>query len=132
MAFPDDCGSFFDCSAGKDLSLEQVLKMMIKADANGCPTLTINGSVDTSGAPVIVNRTPNLIEDSASVGAQPLPITTVSYSILFDGTGGKLNGISVPDKYQVNFGNGFDIITGPLTYEKPTSVGGRVLISTLT
>jgi hypothetical protein len=128
--FPNDCGSFFDCSAGKDLSLEQVLKMMIKADANGCPTLTINGSVDTSGAPVIVNRTPNFIEDAASIVPQALPITAVSYSILFDGAGGKLNGVTVPDKYQVNFGNGFDVITGALSYERPPA--GRVLISTLT
>jgi len=128
--FPNNCGNFFDCSPLKDLSLEQVLKMLIKADANGCPTLTINGSVDTSGAPVVVVRTPNLIADALSAGVQALPITAVSYSILFDGVGGEVNGISVPDKYQLNFGNGFDTITGALSYKRPPL--GRVLISTLT
>lgn len=86
--------------------------------------------IGTIGIRFVVNRTTDLIEDAASAGAQPLPITAVSYSILFVGIGGTLNGISVPDKYQVNYGNGFDIITGPLSYTRPPL--GRVLISTLT
>jgi len=128
--FPNDCGNFFDCTDLKHLTFEQAMKMLFKIDTNGCPSLNITGAVDISGTPAMVVRTPSLIEDAISVGAQALPITTVSYSILFDGAGGKLNGITVPDKYQVNYGNGFDVITGALSYERPAA--GRVLISTLT
>lgn len=130
MAFPDDCGNFFDCSDLKNLTLEQALKFLFKTDTGGCPALNITGAVDISGTPALVVRTPNLIEDAVSAGVQALPITAVSYSVLFDGAGGKLNGITVPDKYQVNYGNGFDVITGALSYERPAA--GRVLISTLT
>jgi hypothetical protein len=129
--FPNDCGNFFDCSAGKDLSLEQVLKMLIKADANGCPVLTIGGVVDTTGATELIADTPNLIQDAVSVIPQNTPINVVSFSIIFDGTGGTLNGIPVPDKYQVNYGNGFNLITNVIPYTRPTSLSGRVLISTL-
>jgi hypothetical protein len=128
--YPEDCGNFFDCTDLKNLTIEQAFKMLFKPDANGCPALNILGTVDTGGVPVVVTRTPNLIEDAISVGVQALPITTVSYSVLFDGAGGKLNGITVPDKYQVNYGNGFDVITGALSYNRPPV--GRVLISTLT
>ena len=133
MAYPDDCGNFFDCSDLKHLTFEQAMKMLFKIDANGCPSLNITGNVDISGTPAMVVRTPNVFQDAVSVIAQNTPINVVSFSILFLGTGGLLNGVPVPNNYQVNFGNGFDEITTPMTYLRPTAgTGQRVIISTLT
>jgi hypothetical protein len=128
--YPNDCGNFFDCSPLKDLSFEQAMKMLFKVDANGCPSLNITGNVDISGTPAVVVRTPNLIEDAVSIIPMPTPINVVSWSIIFDGVGGQLNGVVVPDKYQVNFGNGFDAITVAMNYIRPAL--GRVIISKLT
>lgn len=129
MAFPNDCGNFFDCSDNKNLTLEQALKFLFKADANGCPALNITGNVDTTGATELVADTPKFIEDSTSTGQQNTPTGVVSFSLLFDGTGGKIEGVTVPDKYQVNYGNGFNKITASIKYERPPA--GRVIITSL-
>lgn len=79
-----------------------------------------------------VNRTPGFTIDTASVTPQTTPIGVVSFSLLFRGTGGQLNGQSVPDGYKVNFGNGKDPITASMPYVRPTGgTGAEVLISTL-
>jgi len=130
MAFPNDCGNFFDCSDLKNLTLDQALKYLFKADANGCPALNITGNVDTSGATELIADTPGLTEYTGA-GPHATPINGVSFSIFFDGSGGTLNGISVPDGYQVNYGNGFNKLTTALPFTVPTGGNLRVLISTL-
>jgi len=130
--YPDDCGNFFDCSDLKHLTFEQAMKMLFKIDANGCPSLNITGNVDISGTPAMVVRTPNVVQVTAGVGGNT-PVGVVSFSILFLGTGGSLNGVPVPNNYQVNYGNGFDVITTAMPYVRPTAgTGQRVIISTLT
>lgn len=75
-----------------------------------------------------VNKIPDFFE-SPSDGATPIDVT--SFSILFRGDGGSLNGVSVPDGYTYNNGNGIDPITDKIPYTVPTSGEKRVLISTL-
>ena len=80
-----------------------------------------------------VNRTPGFTSYSVSVTPQNTPTGVVSYSLFFRGTGGKLNGVTVPDGYSVSYGNGKDPITVAMTYERPTAgTGAEVLITTLT
>jgi len=129
MAYPGDCGNFFDCTDLKNLTLEQALKMLFKPDANGCPALNILGTVDTGGVPVVVNRVPNLYELNDAVINPATPINVVSFSLLFFGVGGSVNGVPVPDKYQVNYGNGTQNINTPMPLVVPP--GGRIVISTL-
>lgn len=78
-------------------------------------------------------RTPNFISDTVSVIPQNTPTGIVSFSLMFRGNGGQLNGANVPDGYSISFGNGKDPINTSMTYLRPTSgVGQEVLISKLT
>lgn len=94
-------------------------------------TVLDNIKLDTANL-VSVNRTPAFTSDTSSVVIQNTPIGIVSYTLLFRGTGGQLNGINVPDNYTITFGNGKDPITVPITYLRPTGgTGQEVFISTL-
>lgn len=44
----NNCPTFFDCD-NKPLSLEQVLRMLVIDDGNGCPTLKVNASISGTG-----------------------------------------------------------------------------------
>lgn len=80
-----------------------------------------------------INRTPTFTADTTSVIAIATPTGVISYSLLFLGTNGELNGAVVPDGYRVDYGNGKDLITGAMTYLRPTAgTGQQVLITTLT
>lgn len=80
-----------------------------------------------------VNTVPGFTIDTASVVAQPVPTGVKAFSLLFRGTGGQLNGATVPDGYRVDFGNGKDLVVTAMTYLRPTAgTGQEVLISTLT
>lgn len=81
-----------------------------------------------AGAGVATPRTPNLIQLGV---AGNTPINVVSFSIVFRGTGGTFNGITVPDNYSASFGNGTDMITTAMPFTPPTAGEARVLISTL-
>lgn len=79
-----------------------------------------------------VNTTPGFSIDTTSIVAQPVPTGVKSFSLLFRGTGGQLNGATVPDGYRVDFGNGKDPVVTGMTYLRPTAgTGQEVLISTL-
>lgn len=79
-----------------------------------------------------VNTVPGFSIDTASVVAQPVPTGVKAFSLLFRGTGGQLNGATVPDGYRVDFGNGKDPVVTAMTYLRPTAgTGQEVLISTL-
>lgn len=55
------CQGFFDCSdARKHLSLEQVMKMMIIEDENGCPVFKVSGN---SPSVTNANTSEHLIEE---------------------------------------------------------------------
>lgn len=80
-----------------------------------------------------VNTIPGFSIDTTSVGATAVPTGVKAFSLLFRGTGGQLNGFTVPDGYRVDFGNGKDPVVTAMTYLRPTAgTGQEVLISTLT
>lgn len=80
-----------------------------------------------------VNTVPGFTIDTASGVAQPVPTGVKAFSLLFRGTGGQLNGATVPNGYRVDFGNGKDPVVSAMTYLRPTAgTGQEVLISTLT
>ena len=88
-------------------------------------------AINTNTAPV--NTVPGFTIDTASAVAQPVPTGVKAFSLLFRGTGGQLNGATVPDGYRVDFGNGKDPVVTAMTYLRPTAgTGQEVLISTLT
>lgn len=79
-----------------------------------------------------VNTVPGFSIDTTSVGATAVPTGVKAFSLLFRGTGGQLNGFTVPDGYRVDFGNGKDPVVTAMTYLRPTGgTGQEVLISTL-
>jgi hypothetical protein len=79
-----------------------------------------------------VNTVPGFTIDIVSVGATPVPTGVKAFSLLFRGTGGQLNGATVPDGYRIDFGNGKDPVVTAMTYLRPTAgTGQEVLISTL-
>lgn len=120
MPLPE-CTPFGDCEFHK-LSLEQIFKMLIIDDGNGCPTLKVMTNIPSSA------KTPKIIVSTIDGNT---PINVYSFSILFRGTGGKLDGVIVPDNYSANYGNGSDLITGSISYEVPTAGESRVIITEL-
>lgn len=40
--FPEDCTSFFE-SCDKKYNLEEVIRLLVTTDSNGCPALRTNG-----------------------------------------------------------------------------------------
>lgn len=70
----------------------------------------------------------DFIESTAN-GSTPESVT--GFTICFMGTGGTLKGVSVPDNFTASFGNGLGVIRNQISYNVPTSPGGRVLISNI-
>jgi len=87
------CTGFFDCSdATKHLSLEQVMKMMIVADENGCPVFkTTNISSDANTKEEVFSSEAFDTTDS------PLSIPAGSWNVTIETSDdfvGSINGVA--------------------------------------
>lgn len=67
--------------------------------------------------------------DDTSTTPQPSPKNVKSFSLLFLGAGGQINGKVVPNNYSLQYGNGKDQITNTIEYTRPET--GRVIITTI-
>jgi hypothetical protein len=55
-----------------------------------------------------------------------------SVSLLFDGNGGTLNGVSVPNRYMASFSpNGINDTLDSVSYTPPTTGAGRIIITSV-
>ena len=110
----------------------QYILQTIYLELDGMHTDMDNGFAAAAQETTLLNVSAGITSIAASVTPQTTPTGVVSFSLLFRGTGGQLNGQSVPDGYKVNFGNGKDPITASMPYVRPTGgTGAEVLISTL-
>lgn len=76
----------------------------------------------------VTNKITHSVDD-ASVTPQPTPINVKSFSLLFIGANGQINGKVVPNNYAVQYGNGKDQIVNSLEYIRPET--GKVIITSI-
>ena len=69
------------------------------------------------------------ITDDTSTTPQASPVNVKSFSLLFLGANGQINGKVVPNNYSVQYGNGKDQIINTIEYKRPEL--GRVIITTI-
>ena len=101
--------------------------------------LSINANVDTTGLATqskqddIITELTGSQRNISTVEATTAGSTTAgvqSVSLLFDGNGGTLNGVSVPNKYFAGFSpNGTNDTVNAISYTPPTTSGGRIIIT---
>jgi hypothetical protein len=55
-----------------------------------------------------------------------------SVSLLYEGNGGTLNGVTVPNRYMASFSpNGINDTLGSISYTPPTTGAGRIIITSV-
>ena len=90
---------------------------------------TGGGSVDDILAVITGNtETPELVEDTNSGGSGVTDVA-LSVALYFDGDGGTLEGVAVPDGFIAEYSGTFRNQVDELDYEVPIGGNGRVLIA---
>lgn len=117
----ETCNLYIDCAdANKHLSTEELFRLLIKVDENGCPALNIEGSLAVvPGAPAA--KTPTSV---VTTGAGNVPAGATEVSIANIGNGNaSSNGQTHPPGIIRKFG-----FSNPISAAIPYDGGGAHLL----